>query len=63
MGNVEIRDVCFSYNDEKQILKDLSINAKSGEKIALVGATGSGKTTIANLINRFYDVNKGRNTF
>lgn len=60
---VEIRNVDFSYLPGKQILKDVSISAPKGKMIAVVGPTGSGKTTIMNLINRFYDVDDGSITF
>lgn len=63
LGNIDIKNIVFGYNKEKTVLKNISISAKQGEKIALVGATGSGKTTIANLINRFYDVNNGEILF
>lgn len=63
LGNIDIKNIVFGYNTEKTVLKNISITAKQGEKIALVGATGSGKTTIANLINRFYDVNGGEILF
>ena len=63
LGNIDIKNIVFGYNNEKTVLKNISITAKQGEKIALVGATGSGKTTIANLINRFYDVNGGEILF
>lgn len=59
-GNVELDHVDFGYTDDKLVLKDITINAKSGEKIALVGSTGAGKTTITNLINRFYDIDDGK---
>ena len=60
---VEIRNVDFSYLPEKPILKDVSISAPKGKMIAVVGPTGSGKTTIMNLINRFYDVDAGSISF
>ena len=59
-GHIELKDVDFSYVEGKQILHDISIYAKPGQKIALVGATGAGKTTITNLINRFYDIEDGK---
>ncbi|MDC0804226.1 MAG: ABC transporter ATP-binding protein [Clostridium paraputrificum] len=58
-GYVNMKDVSFSYNDEKTILKRINIEAFKGEKIAIVGPTGSGKTTIINLLNRFYDTKDG----
>ena len=60
---VEIRNVDFSYLPRKPILKDVSISAPKGKMIAVVGPTGSGKTTIMNLINRFYDVDAGSISF
>ena len=57
-GEIKLVNVSFGY-DEKMILKNINITAKQGEKIALVGKTGAGKTTIANLLTRFYDVNEG----
>ncbi len=59
-GNVDIDHVTFGYNPDKTILKDVSIYAKPGQKIALVGSTGAGKTTITNLITRFYGIDAGR---
>ena len=58
-GNVEFKNVWFAYNQENWILKNVSFSVKQGETIALVGATGAGKSSIANLINRFYEYNKG----
>lgn len=58
-GYVNMKDVSFSYNDDKTILKKINIEAFKGEKIAIVGPTGSGKTTIINLLNRFYDTKDG----
>ncbi|HKL94465.1 MAG TPA: ABC transporter ATP-binding protein [Clostridia bacterium] len=59
-GTVEFDDVTFAYESDKTVLHDISLLAKDGEKIALVGSTGAGKTTITNLINRFYDVPDGK---
>ena len=58
-GDIELIDVDFGYYDEKIVLHNVNIFAKPGQKIAFVGATGAGKTTITNLINRFYDIQKG----
>ena len=58
-GDVEMRDVAFSYSPEKSLIEDLNLTVKRGQKIAIVGPTGCGKTTIINLLMRFYDVNKG----
>ncbi len=62
-GDVRFQDVTFGYESEHPILKDISLFAKPGQKIAFVGSTGAGKTTITNLINRFYDVQKGQVTY
>ena len=62
-GNIELRDVTFSYVEGTEVLKDINVNAKEGEKIAFVGSTGAGKTTITNLINRFYEIDKGEITY
>ncbi len=59
-GAVTFENVWFAYKDEDYILKDISLSVKPGETIALVGATGAGKSSIINLLNRFYDINKGR---
>ena len=59
-GAVEFENVTFGYEENKIVLKDVSLYAKPGQKIALVGSTGAGKTTITNLINRFYDVPDGK---
>lgn len=59
-GDVVFDHVDFGYNDEKMILHDIELYAKPGQKIAFVGATGAGKTTITNLINRFYDIQDGK---
>ena len=59
VGTIEFRNVWFAYKDEDWVLKDVSFTVNPGESIALVGHTGSGKTTITNLIMRFYDVQKG----
>jgi ATP-binding cassette subfamily B multidrug efflux pump len=58
-GNIEFKNVWFAYNDENYVLKDISFKISSGQTIALVGATGAGKSTIINLLSRFYDLNKG----
>lgn len=58
-GNIEFKHIDFSYNESKQILFDFNLKVKPGQKIALVGATGSGKTTVVNLLTRFYDVDAG----
>ncbi|MBU3812859.1 MAG: ABC transporter ATP-binding protein/permease [Candidatus Niameybacter stercoravium] len=59
-GHVEFEDVKFAYEDDEMILKGISFEAKPGERVAIVGPTGSGKTTIINLISRFYNINDGR---
>ena len=64
-GDIRLNDVTFGYNEKKTVLKNISLYAKPGQKIAFVGSTGAGKTTITSLINRFYDVDddKGMITF
>ena len=62
-GDVRFDHVTFSYDGEKAVLNDVSLFAKPGQKIAFVGSTGAGKTTITNLINRFYDVQQGTITY
>ncbi|RKD29412.1 ABC transporter ATP-binding protein [Lacrimispora algidixylanolytica] len=61
-GNVELKNVTFGYSPDKVILKNISLYAKPGQKIAFVGSTGAGKTTITNLLNRFYDIQGGEIT-
>ena len=59
-GHVELKNVYFGYDENKMILKDINVEAKPGQTIAIVGPTGAGKTTMMNLLMRFYDVNKGQ---
>ncbi len=58
-GKIDFQDVCFGYEEDKEVIHNISLYAKPGQKIAFVGATGAGKTTITNLLNRFYDINSG----
>lgn len=62
-GDVIFDDVTFGYNEDKTVLHDINLYAHAGQKVALVGATGAGKTTITNLVNRFYDIQKGTITY
>ncbi len=62
-GDVRFHDVTFGYEEGQAVLKDISLYAKPGQKIAFVGSTGAGKTTVTNLINRFYDIEKGQITY
>ena len=59
-GKIEFKDVNFSYNEDTSVLKDLSFKAEHGEIVAIVGPTGGGKTTIVNLLMRFYDITSGK---
>ncbi len=61
-GEVVVEGVTFGYNPDKTVLRDVSLYAHPGQKIAFVGSTGAGKTTVTNLLNRFYDINEGRIT-
>lgn len=63
LGDIRFNDVSFSYDGKNKVLKNLNLYAKPGQKVAFVGATGAGKTTITNLINRFYDIDSGEITF
>ncbi len=62
-GNIVFNGVSFAYEPEKPVLKDINVYAKTNQKIAFVGSTGAGKTTIINLVNRFYDVQEGSITY
>lgn len=62
-GDIRFNDVVFGYDEDKVILKNITLYAKPGQKIAFVGSTGAGKTTITNLINRFYDIQSGTITY
>ena len=61
-GNISFTNVWFAYNDEEWVLKDISFNVNAGETVAFVGATGAGKTSIINVLSRFYEINQGRVT-
>jgi ABC-type multidrug transport system fused ATPase/permease subunit len=58
-GNIQFKEVRFSYIDEEEIIKGINLDVKAGETIAIVGATGAGKSTIINLLNRFYEIDSG----
>jgi len=58
-GEIEFRNVHFGYNEDEEVIKGISFKAKPGETVAIVGATGAGKSTIINLLNRFYEINSG----
>ena len=62
-GDVRLFDVDFAYEEGKTVLHDVTLYAKPGQKVAFVGSTGAGKTTITNLINRFYDIQQGTITY
>ena len=58
-GKIEFKDVCFAYNDEDYVLRNISFTINPGETVAIVGHTGAGKTSLINILTRFYDINKG----
>src|SRR5690606_25749337 len=58
-GSISFKNVWFAYNEEKWVLKDISFTVKPGETLALVGATGAGKSSIINILSRFYEIQKG----
>ena len=58
-GKIEFRDVCFAYNEDDYVLKNISFTINPGETVAIVGHTGAGKTSLINILTRFYDINKG----
>ncbi len=62
-GNICVKDVSFAYVEDTDVLKNVSVEAESGTKVAFVGSTGAGKTTITNLINRFYEIDRGQITY
>ena len=62
-GNIEVKDVTFAYVEGTDVIKNIDVTAKSGNKVAFVGSTGAGKTTITNLINRFYEIDHGTITY
>ena len=62
-GNIEVKDVTFGYVEGTDVLKNIDVTAKSGQKVAFVGSTGAGKTTITNLVNRFYEIDRGEITY
>lgn len=62
-GNIEVKGVTFAYVEGTDVLKNISVSADSGQKVAFVGSTGAGKTTITNLINRFYEIDRGEITY
>lgn len=59
-GNISFRNICFSYVQSEPVLKNFNLEISSGQKIAIVGKTGSGKTTIINLLTRFYETDSGK---
>ena len=59
IGNIEFSNVCFSYNKSRKLIENFNLKVQSGNTIAIVGPTGSGKTTLVNLLMRFYEVNSG----
>ncbi len=61
-GHIKFEDVCFAYNDENYVLKNINLEIKPGESVAIVGATGAGKTSLINILTRFYDIQKGKIT-
>ena len=58
-GNIEFNHVVFGYDDDKNIIKDFNVSVEKGEKVAIVGPTGAGKTTMVNLLMRFYEIKNG----
>ena len=62
-GNIEVKDVTFAYVEGTDVIKNIDVTANSGHKVAFVGSTGAGKTTITNLINRFYEIDRGEITY
>lgn len=60
MGNLEFKNVCFSYKKEQELIKNLNLSVKIGQSVAIVGPTGAGKSTLINLLMRFYDINSGK---